>query len=316
MGVRPRRSAGWVAARAVLEASVGDWLHDQGLASRMDVVRNGVRIPTTRSALRRAFRRPSSRVTVWVHGLGVTERTWIFPGRVRQSFGTLLEREGGFTPVFVRYNTGRHLADSGRALDSLLTGLVEAWPVPLTELVLVGYSMGGLVVRSACDQAARRSASWLSRVRQAIYLGVPHLGAPMERAGRAVTAVLRGAPNRVLRAVGLLADQRSAGVKDLGDGMLGPGRTWLPLLPQLRHHVILGTLHRSERHLLSRLLGDGVVPIASARARVPRMAPVFPEADVTTLGGVGHRALARNGQVYAALRALLVPGSGWVEARR
>jgi len=271
----------------------------------MGIVRHGARIPLRRSALRRAFRRPSPRLAVWVHGLGATERAWIFRGRVRQSFGTLLERELGLTPVFLRYNTGRHLADSGAALDRLLTGLVEAWPVPLTELVLIGHSMGGLVIRSACHQGEARGASWVRLVRRIVYLGVPHLGAPMERAGRAVAELLRRSPIRVARAVGRVADRRSVGVKDLGDGALGPGGTWLPLLPRVDHRVLLGTVHRSERHLLSRLLGDGVVPISSARAHRRGLPPVFAEASVTIVGGVGHQALARSARAYPALRSML-----------
>lgn len=312
MGTRSRRTLPLVAARAVLEASVGDWLHEQGWGSEMGIVRDGVRIPIERRALRRAFRGASRRVAVWVHGLGATERAWIFRGRVRQSYGTLLAREAGFTPVFIRYNTGRHLADSGRALDLLLTALVDAWPVPLTELALIGHSMGGLVIRSATAQGAARGASWVGRVRQMVYLGVPHLGAPMERAGRAVTAALRRAPNRVVRAVGSVADRRSVGVKDLGDAMLGPGGSWLPLLAGVDHRVVLGTVHRSERHLLSRLLGDGVVPISSARARRDGLPPVFAEAQVSSVGGVGHQALPRSRRVYPILRSILArsPSSG------
>jgi hypothetical protein len=40
------------------------------------------------------------------------------------------------------------------------------------------------------------------------------------------------------------------------------------------------------------------------------MPPVFPEENVTTLGGLGHPVLARSPRVYAVLRALLVPRAG------
>ncbi|MFN8012922.1 MAG: hypothetical protein U0R75_00330 [Dermatophilaceae bacterium] len=39
-------------------------------------------------------------------------------------------------------HNGAHLAD-------LLDVLIEAWPVQVRRLVLVGFSMGGLVVHSA-----------------------------------------------------------------------------------------------------------------------------------------------------------------------
>jgi len=287
---------------------VGDWLHTQGLGSDMAVVRHGREVALDRPSLRRAFRRPSARLTVWVHGLGLTERSWVFPGYSRKSYGTLHEAEAGYTPVFVRYNTGRRIADSGGALDDLLERLVAGWPVPVAEMVLIGYSMGGLVVRSACHEGAERDAPWISLVRQVVYLGVPHLGAPLEKVARAATSLLRSAPSRVARALGTLAEARSAGIKDLAEGALRPTGEWLPLLEGVEHRVVLGTLHRRERHLVSLLLGDGIVPIRSASAR-RRSGAAFAQRQVTTVGGVGHLALPRSPRVYDALRVVLTEGT-------
>jgi len=239
----------------------------------------------------------------------VTERAWTFPGYSRKSYGTLHGAEAGYTPVFVRYNTGRRIADSGRALDVLLERLVSGWPVPVAEIVLIGYSMGGLVVRSACQQGAERRASWISLVRRAVYLGVPHLGAPLEKAARAATSFLRAAPNRVARLLGTLAEARSAGIKDLAEGALQPTGEWLPLLKGVEHRAVLGTLHQRERHLVSLLLGDGMVPIRSASARRRGLDADFEQRQVTTVGGVGHLALPRSPRVYAALRAVLGEGT-------
>ena len=54
-------------------------------------------------------------------------------------------------------------------------------------------------------------------MRRAIYVGTPHLGAPLERAGRTIAKVLRAIDDPYTRLVGELADLRSDGVKDLGD---------------------------------------------------------------------------------------------------
>ena len=43
----------------------------------------------------------------------------------------------------------------------MLEALVAAWPVPVEQLVIIGYSMGGLIARSACEDA-RRSAAFLA----------------------------------------------------------------------------------------------------------------------------------------------------------
>jgi pimeloyl-ACP methyl ester carboxylesterase len=275
----------------------------------MAVVRHGRKVALDGPSLRRAFRRPSARLTVWIHGLGVTERTWTFPGHSRKSYGTLHAAEAGYTPVFVRYNTGRRIADSGGALDHLLERLVAEWPVPVVEMMLIGYSMGGLVVRSACHQGAERGAPWIRLVRRAVYLGVPHLGAPLEKAARAATSLLRAAPSRVARAFGTIADARSAGIKDLAEGALRPTGEWLPLVQGVEHRVVLGTLHRRERHLISLLLGDGIVPIRSASARRLGRGTPFEQRQVTTVGGVGHLALPRSPRIYAALRVVLGQGT-------
>ena len=288
---------------AVLQASVGDRLHASGVAAEMHIVQGDRAFRPSFAGLKRAFPRASPRVTVWLHGLGVTETIWRYPGRPGTSYGTLLEREAGFTPVFLRYNTGRSVRDSGTALDVLLDALVAFWPMPLTELDLIGYSMGGLVLRSALHQGAARSAEWVPHVQHTLHLGVPHLGAPLERAGRVTTSLLKALPIPWTRLVGAVADLRSAGVKDLAHGDLTPDGAWVPLPAAGTHHAIVGALHADPHHPLSWLLGDGLVPQASARAH--RGAPVFPPERVTVVGGVGHLALPRSPRVYPVIRAAL-----------
>jgi len=97
-------------------------------------------------------------------------------------YGLRLRAELGYTPVYVRYNTGRHVSDSGHDLAGLLDALLAAWPRQVDEFLLVGHSMGGLVIRSACHYGRQASAPWVDRVRHVFYLGSPHLGAPAARA--------------------------------------------------------------------------------------------------------------------------------------
>jgi len=282
----------------------------------MRIAQAGRAFAPTAAELKRAFPNASPRVTVWLHGLGVTETVWRYPGRPRSTYGSLLEREEGFTPVFLRYNTGRSVRDSGAALDALLEALVGSWPVPLGELALVGYSMGGLVVRSALQQGAARSASWVPLVQHTIHLGVPHLGAPLERAGRVTTSLLKALPNPITKLVGAVAGLRSAGVKDLAHGDLVPDGAWVPLPAAGIHHAIIGALHDDPDHPLSVLLGDGLVPLASARARAYRMAPVFAPERILVLGGIGHLTLPRSPRVYRAIRAALTGRPYRVRVRR
>ena len=296
-----RRPASLSAVTAVLQASLGDRLHDVGLAGQMRIVQSGRVVAPSAPELRAAFPRAASRVTVWLHGLGVTETVWRYPGRPRTSYGSLLERQEGFTPVFLRYNTGRSVRDSGAALDRLLEALLSAWPVSLTELALVGYSMGGLVVRSALQHGAARSATWVTRVRHTVHLGVPHLGAPLERVGRVTTSLLKALPNPFTKLIGAVADLRSAGVKALAHGDLTLDGAWVPLPPDGVHHAIVGALHANPHHPLSVLLGDGLVPLAQRTGPlVPRGAGLRPRA---------HHPARRRRSSGSAAEPTRVPGA-------
>src|SRR3954454_1007303 len=84
-------------------------------------------------------------IAVFVHGLGETEYAW-----GRRNYGERLTEDLGYTPVFVRYNTGRHISENGASLAALLDDLVADWPVEVRRIAIVGHSMGGLVARSAC----------------------------------------------------------------------------------------------------------------------------------------------------------------------
>ncbi|MDP4376027.1 hypothetical protein QSH65_24555, partial [Escherichia coli] len=80
----------------------------------------------------------------------------------------------------------------------------------------MGYSMGGLVARSACHHAGVAGLTWPAHLANLIFLGTPHHGAPLEHAGhwleqlRPTTAY----SEPFVR----LARLRSAGIKDLRHG--------------------------------------------------------------------------------------------------
>jgi pimeloyl-ACP methyl ester carboxylesterase len=205
---------------AVLNGLVGDYLArtDNGLATSMSLYRNDRPVGLSRQGLARAYPKASARVAVLAHGVACTESIWRFPDG--SDYGSRLEHELGFTPIYLRYNSGLAIADNGRALAELLKQLVELYPQPIEELLPIGYSMGGLVVRSACHFATGQGQSWLEHVRRAIYVGTPHAGAPAERLGRVVTRVLGAIPDPYTRLIADIANLRSAGVKDLGDADL------------------------------------------------------------------------------------------------
>ena len=105
-----------------------------------------------------------------------------------------MEIELGYTPVYLRYNTGRHISENGRDLAETLDAVVAEWAVPVHEVTLIGHSMGGLVARSACHYGA--DSACMAKVRHVFTLGAPHRGAPLEQATNAPAPRWPGCPRR------------------------------------------------------------------------------------------------------------------------
>ena len=197
----------------------GDYLSENHarLDPGMTLRHNGHVLPLTAEALVEAFPNPTAKVCVFVHGLASTEWLWHlssaqhYDGDTGVSFGTRLYDDQGFTPVYLRYNTGLHISDNGRRLASMLTELVEAYPLAIEELALVGHSMGGLVVRSAANYASEQNEPWLKSLRHVACIGAPNLGAPLEKVVNLVTGVLSGIDAAGTQVPAQLFNSRSAG---------------------------------------------------------------------------------------------------------
>ncbi|MFK7988905.1 MAG: esterase/lipase family protein [Sandaracinaceae bacterium] len=314
------RSATWVsdAAMALVNAAVGDHLEARGNGLGIEMqLRVGDRyaapdVESIRNAL--ADTDASPKLAVFVHGLGTTEWSWCleaeaYHGDPAASFGTLLARDLGFTSLFVRYNTGRHISENGRALADLLDALVEASPVPIEDLTLVGHSMGGLVVRSACAHAPRPFAE---HVRRVFYLGSPHRGAPLAKLAHTLDQTLSQIDLPGTRITSRILHQRSHGIADLRHGAV-VDEDWLaplpeasngtPLLDGAEHYFVSATVTRDAAHPVGALIGDLLVRVPSASGPdVPARETHFP-IEVRHEGGVMHHQLQNHPAVYAQLKA-------------
>lgn len=306
-------------AIGALNGVVGDYLEARGngLAIPMSFVHRLEPLLLSRAAFDAALPAAGPRVVVLLHGLMCTES--IFDMADGMDYGRLLERDLGYTPLYVRYNTGRSIADNGAELARLLEGLLTVYPVAIEELLLLGYSMGGLVIRSACHVASEQGLSFLSRVRKAVYVGTPHRGAPLERAGRVLTKVLAAIPDPYTRLIADIGNLRSDGVKDLGDAELrhedrarrkssfaltDPEHP-VPLLPSIEHFLVAATL--STEPLLASLFGDSLVPVPSGtNGAVAGGEPIgIPPDHVRILPGFDHIRLAHDPAVYECIHGFL-----------
>jgi pimeloyl-ACP methyl ester carboxylesterase len=192
---------------------------------------------------------------VLLHGLGQTERCFS-PSDTDPGMTEALA-SSSFTPVLVRYNTGSAVAVNGRDLSALLDGMVSVWPVPVTEIALVGYSMGGLVARAAIAFGRSNGDSWAETVRHLITVATPHAGSPIEKGAEAMSRALQLAPQT--RPLGGFVARRSAGIRDLQTG------AGLPAVLAGVDHLAIGSVMTADTsHPIGSLVGDLVVRPGSA----------------------------------------------------
>src|ERR1017187_4866827 len=146
-----QRSAwrGREAMLAALNGVLGDYLaaSNNPLAITTRLRRGGIALPGERLSLTAAIPQAGGKLIVLLHGLCMNDLQWRRKGH---DHGAALARDLGYTAVYLHYNSGVHVSINGRAFAESLETLVQRWPVPLTGLVLIGHSMGGLVARSAC----------------------------------------------------------------------------------------------------------------------------------------------------------------------
>jgi pimeloyl-ACP methyl ester carboxylesterase len=305
---------------ATINGLIGDTLErrQSALVQPLSLRVGGEPIGTSRDELAAAYPTAGPRVAIFLHGLMETEFSWRWGSRqTGESYGTLLERELAITPVYVRYNSGRRISENGRSLADLIEQVVAGWPVPVTEVVLIGHSMGGLVARSAAHQAHRDRLVWPTLVRQVVSLGTPHMGAPLEQAVHYVSHGLNMLPET--RPFSRFLRRRSGGIRDLRQGSL-VDEDWrdrdpdalraaaiaeVPLLNGATHCFVTATITRSPRHPLGRVVGDCLVLQASGSGRSRTRRIAFDEEYGHHVGGAHHFALLNHPAVYDKLRLWL-----------
>ena len=250
---------------AVLAATngiFGDYLAATGnpLDIPMALRQHGVPLALERDQLCHTF--SGGNLLIMVHGLCMNDLQWQRNGH---DHGAALGQASGHTVLYLHYNSGRHIGDNGYDFARLLETLVEEWPVAIESIRMVGHSMGGLVARSACQWARAERQGWLKRLKAIVFLGTPHHGAPLERAGNWLDLLLGVSPYTAPFA--RLGMARSAGIKDLRQGNVGDqAAEHLELrLPRgVKCYAVAASKSKTSASSGGRLTGDGLVPVASA----------------------------------------------------
>lgn len=307
-------------ALAALNAVAGAGLAAEGdaLAITMAVRHNGRDVPVHADHLARAFPEATPAIAVFLHGLGENENAWkLRAGGESITYGSRLAIDAGLTPVYVRYNTGRHISDNGGELSGLLATLVDVWPVEVERLVLIGHSMGGLVARSACHLGSTEGRKWTHLTSDVVYLGSPHGGARLARSARLVASALSKLPETRAWAAPLDA---SPGIRDLRHGYISAD-DWaacdagacledhgsnIPLLPTVNHYAVSATVVADPQTRAGRVVGDLLVQPASAHGRRPG-GHHLSFLDRVNVAGRHHFSLLNDTEVYRAMRSWLAP---------
>jgi hypothetical protein len=89
----------------------------------------------------------TGKVLLIIHGLCMNDLQWTAVNPAGKTspeqvvnHGQALATALGYTPVYVRYNTGLHTSQNGRALSEQLSLLLAHWPVAIAELTLLAAS--------------------------------------------------------------------------------------------------------------------------------------------------------------------------------
>jgi len=245
----------------------------------------------------------SGKVLLAIHGLCLNEQHWVRDGHHRiANVATATDH----TIVHLRYNSGRSIDANGRNLAESLEALLAHWPVPVSHLVIVGHSMGGLVARSAMHHGAAAGHSWRRQLRKLFSLGTPHHGAPLERGGSRLDYVMELSP--YVAPFTSLGKARSAGITDLRYGSItGVEQECVPLPDDVECYALAATLGKRRSLLAERLVRDGLVPLDSALGKhADRSRTLALPKERQWIGyEMGHLELLGRPEVYSQLEKWL-----------
>ncbi|MCK7497623.1 MAG: hypothetical protein MZW92_47715 [Comamonadaceae bacterium] len=220
LGRERRRRREREALVAALNGVLGDYLAATGnpLAIADDAA---PRRPSADARARRAGRArcrdAGQRLLVLLHGLCMNDLQWPRERpRPRRGAGARPRLHAGATCATTAACTSRSTAARWRGSSSAWS---RPWPQPLERARAASATAWAGWWRAArCTTADAGGLRWPQRVDDLVFLGTPHHGAPLERAGNWVDLLLGATPYAAPFA--RLGKVRSAGITDLRHGNL------------------------------------------------------------------------------------------------
>ncbi len=275
---------------SAINGVIGDYLHTQQnpLSIAMTFRQHGNDIEL--GALAQQIVDSEGKVLIMVHGLCMNDVQW---RQGEHDHGEHLANALSCTTVYLHYNTGRHIYQNGMELNALLGELASQFHSLQSQhsldISVVAHSMGGLVTRSALyyakaaiseeaaiTEAAEEKAQWAEYLQKIVFLGTPHHGAPLEKAGNWVDLFL--GMHHFTAPLTRITQIRSAGIADLRHGYIVESDTHserlfdfvndqrepIPLPDGVACFAIATTSSASPNAINKHLVGDGLVPLNSA----------------------------------------------------
>ncbi len=303
---------------SILNGVLGDHMARRGnpLTITMNFRLGGNVLAISRESLAKNIPDPKGKILLMLHGHCMNELQWRRKGH---DHGETLAAANGYTPMYIRYNSGLHISQNGRALADRLEELVSNWQVPVEDISILGYSMGGLVARSALHYGADAQHSWVRHAHKLMFIGTPHHGSMVEQAGNFIDLALEVSPYSV--ALSRLGKIRSAGTTDLRHGNVidedwkglnrfahaADMRVPLPLPASVKCYAIAAMIAKEHCDIRGKLFGDGLVPLKSALGHHSdeRRELKFDEGHHKVFYGMSHLRLLESTDVCAQLQEWL-----------
>jgi len=307
------------AIRSVLNGVIGDYLekNENPLKIDMQFRHQAKAIHLNSKSLEKTYSDINGKILLMVHGSCMNDIQWTHK---EHNHGTVLAKEFHMTPIHLYYNSGRHISTNGQEFNELLEELVQHWPVPVEQLVIIAHSMGGLVSRSAQYYGQQQQKPWTKYLKKIIFLGTPHHGAPLEQTGNYLDVILEAIP--YAKPFARLGKIRSAGVTDLRYGNLldedwqnndrfkinGDKRQNISLPEGVECYSIAGIVGKKTDSIASQILGDNLVGVKSAlgQHKKPTKNLNFKKSNTWIAYESNHSELLSNPKIYAKIRSWIV----------